>query len=150
MTVAEKRVLFDRFSFPVLKGLYYLMDEQKEITDYLFINEPHEKFSMYFEVGQRPFEAPGVEAAGKEYCLFELKRPRRRICFYCPERNPNRESVMWYFYVEILDEADNPHILPGQVRMGMKDTCIKAIVDKPRFIEVLEKVKLNKNYFYQK
>lgn len=140
----EKRVLFDRFSFPVIKGLHYLMDEQKEITDYLFINEPHEKFSMYFEVGQTPFEAPNQSVAEREYCLFEMKRSGRRICFYCPERNPNRESVMWYFYVEIPDGRGNVHVLPGQVRMGTRDTCIKMTTNRPQFIEVLEKVKLNK------
>ena len=49
----EKRVLFEDFEFPVVKGLEYLMDEENPTTDYLFINEPSEKFSMYFERGQR-------------------------------------------------------------------------------------------------
>ena len=46
--VLEKRVLFEDFEFPVVKGLEYLMDEENPKTDYLFINEPSEKFSMYF------------------------------------------------------------------------------------------------------
>ena len=66
----ERRVLFDSFEFPVIRGLDYLMDEENPTTDYLFINEPHEKFSMYFERGQKPFEVTDKNATDKEYCLF--------------------------------------------------------------------------------
>ena len=100
----EKRVLFEDFEFPVVKGLEYLMDEENPTTDYLFINEPSEKFSMYFERGQNPFDISKTSATDKTYCLFQIKRQNRTIHFYCPERLPNRESAMWYFYVEILDE----------------------------------------------
>ena len=66
----ERRVLFDSFEFPVIRGLDYLMDEENPTTDYLFINEPHEKFSMYFERGQKHFEVTDKNATDKEYCLF--------------------------------------------------------------------------------
>ena len=138
----EKRVLFDRFEFPVIRGLNYLMDEENPTTDYLFINEPHEKFSMYFERGQKPFEVTDKSATDKEYCLFQMKRPNRTIHFYCPERLPDRESVMWYFYVEILDENGKVHTLPGQMRVVLKSICLRLTDEKEQFIEILEQVKL--------
>ena len=49
--MTRKRILFDKFEFPRVKGLEYLLDEKKSITDYLFVNEPHDGFSMYFENG---------------------------------------------------------------------------------------------------
>ena len=138
----EKRVLFDSFEFPIIRGLNYLMDEENPTTDYLFINEPHEKFSMYFERGQKPFEVTDKSATNKEYCLFQMKRPNRTIHFYCPERLPNRESVMWYFYVEILDEYGKVHTLPGQIRVVLADDCLRMSDGKTQFIKILEQVKL--------
>ena len=140
--VLEKRVLFDSFEFPVIRGLNYLMDEENPTTDYLFINEPHEKFSMYFERGQKPFEVTDKSATDKEYCLFQMKRPNRTIHFYCPERLPDRESVMWYFYVEIFDENGKVHTLPGQMRVVLKSSCLRLTDEKKQFIEILEQVKL--------
>ena len=138
------KVVFDAFEFPVIKGLEYLMDEDHPTTDYLFINEPHEKFSMYFERGQKPFEVRDRDAADREYCLFQMKRPNRTIHFYCPERRPDRESVMWYFYVEIFDENGNPHVLPGQMRVVLADGCLRMAGGKEKFIEILENVTIQK------
>ena len=143
MQVVHGKVLFDSFEFPVIRGLDYLMDEENPTTDYLFINEPHKKFSMYFERGQKPFEVTDKGATDKEYCLFQFKRPNRTIHFYCPERMPDRESVMWYFYVEIFDENGNPHILPGQMRVVLADGCLRMAGGKTQFIEILEQVKLS-------
>jgi hypothetical protein len=140
--VLEKRVLFEDFEFPVVKGLEYLMDEENPTTDYLFINEPNEKFSMYFERGQNPFDVSQTSETDKTYCLFQIKRKNRTIHFYCPERLPNRESVMWYFYVEILDENGKVHTLPGQMRVVLKSSCLRLTDEKEQFIEILEQVKL--------
>ena len=138
----EKRVLFDRFEFPVIRGLNYLMDDKSPTSDYLFINDPHEKFSMYFEVGQKHFNVTEKGEKENDYCLFQIKRTNRTIHFYCPERLPNRESVMWYFYVEIFDENGNPHVLPGQIRVVLADGCLRMSDGKMQFIEILEQVKL--------
>ena len=137
-----KRVLFEDFEFPVVKGLEYLMDEENPTTDYLFINEPNEKFSMYFERGQNPFDVSQTSETDKPYCLFQIKRKNRTIHFYCPERLPNRESVMWYFYVEILDEYGKVHTLPGQIRVVLADGCLRMSDGKTQFIKILEQVKL--------
>ena len=137
-----KRVLFEDFEFPVVKGLEYLMDEENPTTDYLFINEPNEKFSMYFERGQNPFDVSQTSETDKPYCLFQIKRKNRTIHFYCPERLPNRESVMWYFYVEILDENGKVHTLPGQIRVVLADGCLRMSDGKTQFIKILEQVKL--------
>jgi hypothetical protein len=134
--------MFDTFEFPRVSGLDYLMDEENPTTDYLFINEPHDRFSMYFERGQKPFELADDGATDKEYCLFQMKRPNRTIHFYCPERMPDRESVMWYFYVEIFDENGNPHVLPGQMRVVLADGCLRMAGGKTQFIEILENVQL--------
>ena len=138
----EKRVLFDRFEFPVIRGLNYLMDDKSPTSDYLFINDPHEKFSMYFEVGQKHFNVTEKGEKENDYCLFQIKRTNRTIHFYCPERLPNRESVMWYFYVEILDENGKVHTLPGQMRVVLKSICLRLTDEKEQFIEILEQVKL--------
>lgn len=138
----EKRVLFDRFEFPVIRGLNYLMDDKSPTSDYLFINDPHEKFSMYFEVGQKHFNVTEKGEKENDYCLFQIKRTNRTIHFYCPERLPNRESVMWYFYVEILDENGKVHTLPGQMRVVLKSICLRLTDEKEQFIKILEQVKL--------
>lgn len=140
----EKRVLFDRFEFPVIRGLNYLMDDKSPTSDYLFINDPHEKFSMYFEVGQKHFNVTEKGEKENDYCLFQIKRTNRTIHFYCPERLPNRESVMWYFYVEILDENGELQILPGQIRLSFPKGCIKITERKSPFIKILEQVELKK------
>ena len=140
----EKRVLFEDFEFPVVKGLEYLMDEENPTTDYLFINEPHEKFSMYFENGFPIFEVP--KNSERSYCLFEIKSPGRKIKFFCPEKHANLDTVVWYFYVELFDSDGTPYGLPGQVRVDTNDPYVRMMKGKPPFLEILETVKLNKNY----
>ena len=139
--MTDKRILFGDFVFPRTNGLEYLLNEEKLVTDYLFVNEPHEKFSMYFEEGFPIFVVP--ENSERPYCLFEMKNGDRKIKFFCPEKHPNLDSVVWYFYVELLDERGGVHGLPGQVRVGMRDFQSELAKGKPKFIEVLENVTLN-------
>ena len=138
--MSEKRILFGNFEFTRIRGLEYLMDEEKPITDYLFVNEPHDGFSMYFENGFPVFTVP--ENSERPYCLFEIKRPDRKIKFFCPERNKNLDSVVWYFCVELFDENGATHSLPGQVRVMFDAPCIWRTKQKPQFVEVLENVAL--------
>lgn len=138
--MTETRILFDKFEFPRMSGLEYLRNEEKPVTDYLFVNEPHDRFSMYFESGFPIFTVP--EKSERDYCLFELKRKDRTIKFFCPERLENLDSVVWYFYVELFDENGNAHELPGQVRVRMKEPYLRIIQEKPKFIEILEQVEL--------
>ena len=138
--MTDKRILFGDFEFPRTNGLKYLLNEELLVTDYLFVNEPHDSFSMYFENGFPIFTVP--ENSERPYCLFEMKRPGRRIKFFCPEKHPNLDSVVWYFYVEVFDEQGVAHGLPGQVRVGMRDFRSELAKGKPKFIEVLEGVKL--------
>ena len=139
--MTDKRILFGDFEFPRTNGLEYLLNEEKLVTDYLFVNEPRDCFSMYFEDGFPIFKVP--ESSERPYCLFELNRPGRMIKFFCPEKHPNLDSVVWYFYVELFDVRGATHILPGQVRVGMDAFQSKLAKGKPKFIEVLENVKLN-------
>ena len=67
MNVNDKRILFGDFAFPRTSGLEYLLNEEQNVTDYLFVNEPHEKFSMYFEDGFPIFKVP--ENSERSYCL---------------------------------------------------------------------------------
>ena len=138
--MTDKRILFGDFEFPRIRGLDYLLDEKKPVTDYLFVNEPRDYFSMYFENGFPIFTVP--ENSERPYCLFELKRPGRMIKFFCPEKYPNLDSVVWYFYVEVFDEQGVAHGLSGQVRVGLDEFQAKLAKGKPKFIEVLESVKL--------
>ena len=142
--MTEKRILFDKFEFPRIRGLKYLLDEEKAVTDYLFVNEPREKFSMYFENGFPIFQVP--EKSERSYFLFEIKRPDRKIKFFCPENHPNLDTVVWYFYVEIFNEDGEAYGLPGQVRVDTNDSCIREMKGKPPFVEILETVQLNENY----
>jgi hypothetical protein len=141
--VNDKSIYFGMFEFPRMSGLEYLLDEGKTVTDYLFVNEPNERFSMYFEEGFPKFTVP--EHTSGEYCLFEIKRRGRRIVFFCPDRRENLDTVVWYFYVELFDEQGVAHGLPGQVRVAYEDTCIRMRRRKPKFLEVLERVTLNKS-----
>ena len=138
--MTDKRILFGDFEFPRIRGLIYLLDEKKPVTDYLFVNEPRDCFSMYFEDGFPIFTVP--DTSERPYCLFELKRPGRMIKFFCPEKHPHLDSVVWYFYVEVLDEQGVAHGLPGQVRVAVENDHVERIRGKPLFLEVLEGVKL--------
>ena len=139
--MTDKRILFSDFEFPRTNGLKYLLNEEQLVTDYLFVKEPHDRFSMYFENGFPIFTVP--ENSERPYCLFEMKRSDRRTKFFCPEKHPNLDSVVWYFYVEVLDEKGVAHGLPGQVRVGMRDFRSELAKGKPKFIEVLENIALN-------
>ena len=139
--MTRKRVKLGEFEVPIPKGHHRITDRD-ETTDYLFINGPHETFSMYFERGQKPFEIKDRAEKDGEYCLFQMKRPNRTIHFYCPERLPDRESVMWYFYVEIFDEKGKVHVLPGQIRVVHAGGCLRMADGKTKFIEILENVQL--------
>ena len=139
--MTDKRILFGDFEFPRTNGLKYLLNEEKLVTDYLFVNEPHERFSMYFEEGFPIFVVP--ENSERPYCLFEIKNGGRNIKFFCPEKHKHLDTVVWYFYMEVLDEKGAAHGLPGQVRVGMRDFRSELAKGKPKFIEVLENITLN-------
>ena len=139
--MTDKRILFGEFEFPRIHGLEYLLDEEKNDTSYLFVNEPHDRFSMYFEEGFPRFTVP--EHSDREYCLFEIKRQERRISFFCPERKRNLDSVVWYFFVELFDANGVAHELPGQVRVSSRDEIFSPMRERPKFIDVLEQIRLN-------
>ena len=139
--MTEKRILFDRFEFPVEKGLEYLINENVPETDFLLINEQHDSFSLMFEKDFPIFTVP--ENSDRPYCLFEMKRPGRVIKFYCPEKHKNLDMVVWYFYMELFDEQGVAHGLPGQVRVEFDGNILRQAKGKPRFIEILEQVKLS-------
>lgn len=138
--MTDKRILFDRFEFPRIKGLEYLLNEGSAVTDYLFVNEPHDEFSMYFEKDFPVFTVP--ENSEEPYCVFEMKRPGRKIKFFCPEKHAHLDTVVWYFHVELLDDLGMTHGLPGQVRVGMRDPGVYLSTGSPKFLEVLEQVRL--------
>ena len=137
----ETIVLFDEFEVPKIKGLEYLVNDSLVSSDYMFINELKDGFSMYFEKNFPIFNIP--KNSSRDYCFFELKRENKNIKFFCPERQKNLNSAVWYFYVEITDDDKNVHILPGQVRVlfdGLNIFCVKGV---PKFIDVLENVKIH-------
>ena len=95
---------------------------------------------MMFEKDFPIFTVP--ERTDRDYCLFELKRKDRVIRFFCPERHKNLASVVWYFYMELFDERGVAHGLPGQVRVEFDGNILRQAKGKPKFIELLEGVKL--------
>ena len=138
--MTEKRILFDRFEFPVEKGLDYVINENVPETDFLLINEPHDTFSMTFEKDFPIFTVP--KNSDRDYFLFEQKRKDRVIKFFCPEKHENLDSAVWYFFMELYDENGEAHTLPGQVRVEFDGNIIRQTKGKPKFIELLEGVKL--------
>lgn len=138
--MTEKSILFGRFEFPVERGLEYLINENVPETDFLLINEPSESFSLMFEKDFPIFTVP--ENSDRDYLLFELKRSERVIKFFCPEKHKNLDTAVWYFYMELYDENGEAHTLPGQVRVEFDGNCIRHAKGKPKFIELLEGVKL--------
>ena len=141
--MTDNRILFGNFVIPRLHGLKYLLNEEKPVTDYLFVNEAHGRFSMYFEEGFPRFQIP--DHSEREYRLYEQKRHNRRISFFCPERQKNLDSVIWYFYIELFDEQGVAHELPGQVRISSHDEIFSPMRERPSFIDVLEQIKLNED-----
>ena len=135
-----KRILFEDFEFPIINGLEYLINENLPKTDFLLINEPSSDFSLMFEKDFPIFRIP--ENSERDYCLFELKRSDRVIKFFCPEKHKNLDTVVWYFYMELYDECGEAHTLPGQVRVEFDGNILRQVKGKPRFIEVLEQIKL--------
>ena len=138
--MTEKIVRFGKFEFPVERGLEYLTNESIPETDFLCINEPDDSFSMMLEKNFPIFTVP--EKSNKDYCLFELKRADRVIKFFCPERHKNLDSAVWYFYMELYDDSGNTHVLPGQVRVEFDGDTLRKAKGKPKFIELLEGVRL--------
>ena len=138
--MTEKRIVFDGFEFPTIKGLEYLINENVPETDFLLINEPSTDFSLMFEKGFPIFKVP--ENTERDYCLFELKRSDRVIKFFCPEKHKNIDTAVWYFCMELYDERGEAHTLPGQVRVEFDGNVLRQVKGKPQFIEVLERVKL--------
>ncbi len=138
--MTEKSILFGRFEFPVERGLEYLINENVPETDFLLINEPSESFSLMFEKDFPIFTVP--ENSDRDYLLFELKRSERVIKFFCPEKHKNLDTAVWYFYMELYDERGEARTLPGQVRVEFDGDIIRQVKGKPKFIELLERVKL--------
>ena len=138
--MTEKRILFGEFEFPVEKGLEYLINENVPKTDFLLINEPHDTFSMTFEKDFPIFTVP--KNSDRDYFLFEQKRKDRVIKFFCPEKHENLDSAVWYFCMELYDERGEAHTLPGQVRVEFDGNILRQTKGKPKFIELLEGVKL--------
>ena len=138
--MTDKRILFGEFEFPVEKGLEYLINENVPETDFLLINEPHDTFSMTFEKDFPIFTVP--KNSDRDYFLFEQKRKDRVIKFFCPEKHENLDSAVWYFCMELYDERGEAHTLPGQVRVEFDGNILRQARGKPKFIELLEQVKL--------
>ena len=138
--MTDKRILFGKFDFPVEKGLEYLINENVPETDFLLINEPHDTFSMTFEKDFPIFTVP--KNSDRDYFLFEQKRKDRVIKFFCPEKHENLDSAVWYFYMELFDESGEAHTLPGQVRVGFDGNLLRRARGTPRFVEVLEGIRL--------
>ena len=138
--MTERTISFGNFEFPVERGLEYLTNERLAETDFLLINEPSESFSMTFEKDFPIFSVP--ESSERDYCLFELRRRGRVIKFFCPEKRENLDAVIWYFYVNLFDEKGETHTLPGQVRVEFEGDSMRVAKGKPKFIDVLESVRL--------
>ena len=138
--MTDKRILFGEFEFPVEKGLEYLINENVPETDFLLVNEPHDTFSMTFEKDFPIFTVP--KNSDRDYFLFEQKRKDRVIKFFCPEKHENLDSAVWYFFMELYDERGEAHTLPGQVRVEFDGNILRHAKGKPKFIELLEQVKL--------
>lgn len=140
----DRKILFSGFEFPVEKGLEYLINDGVAETDFLHINEPGDSFSMTFERDFPIFTVP--KSTERDYALFELKREGRVIRFFCPEKRENLDTVVWYFYVDIFDADGKVHTLPGQVRVEYDGNRIRLPGGKPKFVEVLEQVRLRDSY----
>ena len=136
----EKSIIFDQFEFPIIDGLNYLMNEQIPDSDYLFVNEPNDYFSIYFEKNFPVFKVP--DKLERDYCLFQIKKSNRIIKFFCPEKQKKINNVVWYFYVELTDNTGQLHILPGQVRVvyDNKDFLLKKM---DSIIHILEQVNIS-------
>ena len=138
--MSVKTIQFGKFEFPIKKGLEYLINENLPETDFVLINEPSDRFSMTFEKDFPIFTVP--KNSERDYFLFEFKRDDRLIKFFCPEKYKNLNLAVWYFYVDMVDENGETHTLPGQVRVAFNGDFLPRVKGKPKFIEVLEEIRL--------
>jgi hypothetical protein len=98
---------------------------------------------MTFEKDFPIFTVP--KNSDRDYFLFEQKRKDRVIKFFCPEKHKNLDSAVWYFYIELLDENGEAHTLPGQVRVEFDGNNLRQSKGTPKFIEILEHIKLKRS-----
>ena len=135
-----KRIRFGDFSFPLERGLEYLVNDALSETDFLHVNEPGDSFSITLEKDAPIFTVP--EKTERDYCLFELHRRDRVIRFFCPEKREHLHTAVWYFYAVLTDAMGEAHTLTGQVRVSFDGDRLRCPRGKPKFIDLLERVEL--------
>ncbi len=136
----ERYIRFGRFLIPRLNEFKYLQSEECTDNDFLFVNEPHGAFSIYFEEGFPRFLVP--DRSDRDYCLLEVKRPNKMIRLFCPARHRRLCSVIWYFYVELFDENGEQYCLPGQMCVNTEDNIEREIKHQTVLLTVLEQIQL--------
>ena len=141
--MVRKRVRFGEFEVPIPKGHVRITDKD-ENTDYLFINAPKEIYTVYFDSGM-PFYSDKVLNGSSEGSTLELKRPDRRIIFFCPSGGSDRKDGLWYFNIDFPHSDGEVLTLPGQVMVNSDEVYRRTVCGKLPFVEILEKIKLNFN-----
>lgn len=133
--------LFGEFEIPVIRGCVYLGNEAETAMDYLFVNERRGQFSLYFENGMTSFIIPREGLKNRSYNLFEYHSVNRKIRVFCPEKQKELDSVIWYFEIELLDAAGERHSLPGQITVLCDHDACRC--NPPRFVELLKRIELS-------
>lgn len=139
----ESIILFNEFEFPKIKGLEYLINTNQLNSDYLFINDVNDFFSIHFEKDFPTFIIP--KNSELNYSLFEFKKDNKKVKFFCPNRPKNINSTVWYFNIEIIDD-DETHVLPGQICVILDKINMFQVKSIPKFIDILEKIKIYKKF----
>ena len=136
----KKRVMFNEFEVPIIKGHQQITDKD-ETTDYLFINAPRDIYTVYFD-SSMPIFGKNVFDGCEESSCIEINMTDRKICFYCPTRTKGRKDALWYFNVEFAGENGESLYLPGKILVNSDEVYRKTVGGKLPFVEILEKIKL--------
>lgn len=138
MLLKKRRILFDEFTIPDLKG-FERTDDKDDKTEYLFLKAPKNTYTLYFD-SRMPIYDQNILNGCKEGGTMEFKFEDRKITLYFPTRFENSKSL-WFFNIEFDTDNDENLVLPGQVILNSIQ-AFHSKANKSSFINVLEQIML--------
>lgn len=138
----DGRIRFEQFSFPVLPGLVYEKDGNRQMGELLFIDDIRDRFRIYFESGMTCLDMRVWEQDPEHVVCHRQAFGDLMLYLCCPVRDCGKQSCVGYFHAELTDADGVVHILPGQISLerpmrqldGLR--CITALfelMDELRF-----------------
>lgn len=119
---SNERVTFEDYTLPVLPELIYEKDGNGRGGEVLFIDDRSKRFLITLESGMPCIDLRMKERFPQAYICEELCLEHLKIHLCYPLLSAGRCSSMGYFHIEIMDQEERMHVLPGQM-------CVAASVN---------------------